>query len=80
MPRIDSPLTERGVEQASRVARYINAATRYADTGETDALAEFEGQGVRSRKEFHPFLTDTDSLERLALANELSFDQFYYRR
>ena len=70
----------RGSRQASRVARYMAAVDRYLKTGETDALAEFRGQGIRSRNQFHPFLTDTRALDRLALAGEVSFERLYTRR
>jgi hypothetical protein len=70
----------RGSRQASRVARHMAAVDHYLRTGDADPLAEFEGQGVRSRNQLHPFLTDTHALDRLADAGEVSFERLYTRR
>lgn len=70
----------RGSRQASRVARHMAAVDRYLKTGDTDALAVFEGQKIRSRGEVHPFLTDTQALDRLANVGEVSFERLYARR
>ena len=70
----------RGSRQASRVARYMAAVDGYLKKGDTDALAKFEGQGVRSRNQTYLFLTDTEALERLAKAGEVSFERLYTRR
>ena len=70
----------RGSRPAERVARHMAAVDRYLRTGDTEALAEFHGQGVRSRNESRPFLTDTNVLDRLAQAGEVSFERLYARR
>jgi hypothetical protein len=70
----------RGSRQAERLARHMAAVDRYLKTGDTDPLGEFESQGIRSRNQFHPFLTDTDALDRLANAGEVSFERLYTRR
>ena len=70
----------RGSRPAERVARYMAAVDRYLRTGDTDALAEFQGQGIRARNQTFLFLTDTDALDRLANAGEVSFERLYARR
>jgi len=70
----------RGSRQAERVARHMAAVDRYLKTGDTDPLSEFESQGIRSRNQFHPFLTDTNALDQLANAGEVSFERLYTRR
>jgi hypothetical protein len=70
----------RGSRQAERIARHMAAVDRYLRTGDAEALAEFQGQRVRSRYEAHPFLTDTQVLDRLAHAGEVSFERLYARR
>ncbi len=70
----------RGSRPASRVARYMAAVDRYLQTGETDALAEFRGQSIRSGNRTYVFLTNTAALDRLAKAGEVSFERLYTRR
>jgi hypothetical protein len=67
----------RGSRPASRVARYMAAVDRYLKKGETDALAEFEGQGIRSGNKTYPFLTDTRILDQLAHGGEVSLEDLY---
>jgi hypothetical protein len=70
----------RGSKVASRVAQYMAAADRFLTTGDARPLAAFEGQVIRSGKKSFPFLTDTEALERLANAGEVSFERLYVRR
>ena len=70
----------RGSRQASRVARYMAAVDQYLRTGDAEPLQEFRGQGIHSRNQTHRFLTNTDALDRLALADEVSFDRLYVLR
>jgi len=70
----------RGSRPASRVARYWGAVDRYLKDGDTEGLAEFKGQGILSRNETHAFLTDTNVLDRLAHADEVSFERLYVLR
>jgi len=70
----------RGSRPAERVASYMAAVDRYLKTGDTDGLAAFEGRSVRSRNQAHLFLTDTEAIDRLANAGEVSFDRLYSRR
>jgi len=70
----------RGSRPASRVALHWAAVDRYLRDGDTEGLAEFKGQGVRSRNRTYPFLTDTKVLERLTHADEVSFERLYVLR
>lgn len=70
----------RGPKQAARIARYMAAVDRYLKRGETEALAEFEGQTIRSRGKTHSFLTDPQILDRVGLAGEVSFESIYVLR
>ena len=70
----------RGSKAASLVAQYMIAVDRFSTTGDTRPLAAFEGQVIRSGKKTFPFITDTEVLERLANAGEISFERLYVRR
>jgi len=56
------------------------AVGRYVNTGDTAALAEFQGQKIRSRNQTYLFLTDTAALKELGDALEISFERLYARR
>jgi hypothetical protein len=70
-------LDVRGSSKASLIARYSSAVDRYLKTGRAEALAEFQGKTVMVGKIRHPFLTDLRTLERLAHAGEVSFEDLY---
>jgi hypothetical protein len=63
----------------SKIGRYMNAVDRYLKTGLTDHLKEFRGQSVRVQKVQYPFITNPRALDRLANANEISFEDLYAR-
>lgn len=70
-------LRVRSSRQASRIARYWTAVQRYLLTGHTDALRAFRGRAVRTGKVGYPFITDPRTLERLAQAGEVRFEELY---
>lgn len=61
---------------ASRIGSYWNAVKTYLETGDTSGLRRFRGQSVRVNKRAYAFITDTATLDRLADASELDFDDF----
>lgn|SRR5574341_135610 len=73
------PVTVRDSRAASRIARYHNAVKRFADTGDAEGLRAFQGQTLRVGKTRLPFVTDLDTVRRLAQAGELSLDSIYVR-
>ena len=70
----------RSSRTASRIARYMSAVDQYLRTGETDALQEFAGKSIRSRGASFVFLTNPRALDRLAHADEVSFERLYVLR
>jgi hypothetical protein len=70
----------RGSKAASRAAEHSAAVHQYLKTGDSRLLDAFQGQAIRSRNQTHFFLTDTEALERLANAGEVSFERLYVRR
>jgi hypothetical protein len=70
----------RGSRAASRVAEHSAAVHQYLKTGDSRLLDAFQGQAIRSRNQIHFFLTDTEVLEQLANAGEVSFERLYSRR
>ena len=70
----------RGSRAASRVAEHSSAVHQYLKTGDSRLLDAFQGQVIRARNQTHFFLTDTEALERLANAGEVSFERLYVRR
>jgi len=63
----------------SKMGRHMNAVDRYLKTGKTDHLTEFRGQFVRAQKVAYPFITNPRTLDRLASAGEISYEDFYAR-
>lgn len=70
-------LQVRNSRQASRIGRYWAAVQRYLLTGRTEALRPFRGRTVRTGKVAYPFITDPRTLERVAHAGELRFEELY---
>ncbi len=62
---------------ATRIARYLAAAKWYLKTGKTEALREFRGKAIRVGKVAYPFITDPRTLDRLASAGEISFEDLF---
>jgi len=62
---------------AKRISSYWNAVQRYLETGDVSKLRPFRGKSVRLNKRAYPFITDTATLDRLADAGELGFDDLY---
>ena len=76
--KVELPL--RGSRAASQVARHMAAVDQFLTTGDARPLAAFKGRAIRSGKKSFPFLTDTEVLERLADAGEVSFERLYVLR
>ena len=70
-------LDVRDSRKASLVARYSSAVDRYLKTGRAETLTEFQGKSVMVGKVRYPFLTDLRTLERLAQAGEVSYEDLY---
>lgn len=62
---------------ASRIGRYWNAVDRYLRTGKRDALAPFRGKRIRADNHLHEFITDPRTIDRLANAGEVRFEDLY---
>jgi soluble cytochrome b562 len=63
---------------ASWISRHLNAAKRYIYDADDRGLQIFRGKGVRDAQgQFHPFITDLDTLDRLANTGEIEFDSIY---
>ena len=73
-------MSVRGSKAASRVAEHSAAVHQLLKTGDSRLLDAFQGQAIRTRNQTHFFLTDTEALERLANAGEVSFERLYVRR
>jgi len=70
-------LTVRDSRTASHIARYMAAVNQYLTTGDRQALRHFRGKSIRTGKVGYPFITDSKTLERLAFAGEVSFEDLY---
>lgn len=67
------PLKVRGSRQASLLGKYLSAVGQAVRTGQTDALAKFEGKSIAGRV----LITDVDTLTRLGQAGLLELDEIY---
>jgi len=67
----------RGSTAATHLSRYWHAVDHYLRTGDRRLLLPFEGKALRAGGHRFPFLTDTDTLERLAEAGEVQFEDLY---
>jgi hypothetical protein len=67
------PVVIQGSKQASQLGRYMSAVGKYLRTGDTDALADFEGKSISG----HLLITDPDTLGSLAQAGALTLDEIY---
>jgi hypothetical protein len=62
---------------ASRIAAYWAAVNRYLTTGDDSRLRRFRGSAIRVGRVSYPFVTDLATLERLAHAGEVQFEDLY---
>lgn len=67
----------RSSKTASLIAEHAAAVDRYLKTGLSDRLRKFRGNSFRAGKVGYPFLTDRNTLERLAEAGEVAFEDLY---
>jgi hypothetical protein len=70
-------ITVRSSRAASRIAGYWAAVDYYLRTGDTEHLHEFSGKSVRAGKEQFPFITDPRTVNRIASAGEVAFEDIY---
>jgi hypothetical protein len=70
----------RDSRQATQLAEYWIALTRYLQTGDASAIEQFQGKSITdaSGREI-PLLTDLNELDRLGNAGEFSFESLYVR-
>ena len=73
------PIDVRSSRIASLIADYSNAVKRYVLTGLTDQLEEYSGKFIKVGKQHYPFITDPRTLNRLANAGEVAFEDLYAR-
>jgi len=72
------PIDVRGSRAASMIGKYLNAVKKYRNSGDSSALAKFRGKTIRALDgSRHEFLTDTNSLDRLAGAALLGVEGLY---
>jgi ribosomal protein L32E len=73
------PVTVRNSRDASRIARHHNAVRRAILTfgGDTRQLNKFANKTLRAGGKTHTFITDYPTLERLARAGALHFQDIY---
>jgi hypothetical protein len=76
-PDGQTTVTVRSSKMASRIAEYWTAVDRYLKTGNADKLKEFEGKSIRAGKSKLLFVTDLQTLDRIASAGEVSFEDIY---
>lgn len=70
---VDAPTSR----TASRIARYWAAVNHYLRTGDDRRLRPFRGKAARIHGRPQPFVTDLRTLERLAHAGEVRFEDLY---
>jgi hypothetical protein len=67
----------RDSRKASELGRYWNAAKYFTMTGIDSRLRPFRGKGVRVGGQFYPYVTDLATLDRLAHAGEVPYEDIY---
>lgn len=73
---IDAP----GSKAASEIAGYWAAVQRYLRTGDDGPLRAFRRKRAGRGRQALRFVTDPDTIERLALAGEVEFEDLYESR
>lgn len=76
-PKGVTALPIRSSASASRIGEYWNAVNHYLKTGRSNRLRAFRGKTVQVRGGHHRFVTDELTLERLANAGEVRFEDLY---
>lgn len=63
---------------ASALAEHLNAVKVFANTGDLSALKKFEGRTFRASGQIYQYVTDRETLAKLADAGELgAFERLY---
>jgi hypothetical protein len=73
------PVEVRDSRTASLLSRHWQAVRRYAEHGDTSGLRQFRGTSFFTNKRGYRLVSDLDlaTIDRLAQAGELSFEDFY---
>jgi hypothetical protein len=71
------PVTVQDSRIASRIAEYMNAVRTYVHSGESSALESFRGESFEASGTTYRFLTDPETLDRLADAGVLAIEGLY---
>ncbi len=70
----------RNFREASKAGKHSAAVQHYLETGDDSALRSFNGRHVKDAQGNRvTLLTDTDDLDELGSAGELSFESLYLR-
>ena len=70
----------RNFREASKAGKHSSAVERYLETGDDSALRQFRGKYIIDAQGNRvALLTDTDELDELGSAGELSFESLYAR-
>ena len=70
----------RDFREASKAGKHSSAVQRYLETGDDSALRRFRGKYIIDAQGNRvALLTDTDELDELGSAGELSFESLYAR-
>jgi hypothetical protein len=70
--------TVRDSRTASAIGEHLNAVKAFINNrGDSLALKKFEGKSFRVSGQVYQFVTDAETLERLADAGELAFEGLY---
>lgn len=67
----------RGSRTASRIGEYMNAVRTYSTSGDTSAVARFNGKSFRANGVTYDFITDVSILDRLIDAGVLAIEGLY---
>jgi hypothetical protein len=79
-PKGRSEIAVRDSRDASVIGEYWDAVEAYRGKGDESKLRHFQGKRVRDASgKLVRLLTDTEELDRLANAGELSFESLYAR-
>lgn len=70
-------ITVRSSRTASKIAEYMAAVDHYLKTGNTTRLDNFRGKSVKTGKLTLAFVTDPRTLDRLANAGQVAFEDLY---
>ena len=79
-PRGNIALDVKDSRSASRIAHHVAAVDKYLKTGNEEVLKPFRGKSVVVDGIAHSFEVDPETLEILALAGEVQYEDLYANR